>query len=72
MEELLRALLGGEGDELDRWLAVAGLVAARVAPLTVFAPWLTLRRTPPVLRAALVVALTGALAPLAFPVSTLP
>ena len=66
MEELLRALLGGEGDELDRWLAVAGLVAARVAPLTVFAPWLTLRRTPPVLRAALVVALTGALAPLAF------
>jgi type III secretory pathway component EscT len=50
---------------LDRWLLLGVLVAARIAPLTVLAPWLTLRQTPPFLRGALILALTVALAPLA-------
>lgn len=65
MEALLR-LLGGE-EALREILAVGGLVAARVGPLTVLAPWLSLRRTPPMVRAALVLALTAALTPLALP-----
>ena len=64
MESLLRALLGNEA-ALQQVLAIGGLVAARVAPLTVFAPWLSLKTTPPVLRAALVLALTAAFTPLA-------
>jgi len=63
MQALLDAL--GGPDAVERWLLVGALVAARVAPLTVFAPWLTLRKTPPILRAGIVVALTLALAPLA-------
>lgn len=50
---------------LDRWLLLGVLVAARIAPLTVLAPWLTLRQTPPFLRGALILGLTVALAPLA-------
>ncbi len=65
MEALLR-LLGGEAAATE-WLAVGGLVAARVGPLTVLAPWLSLKRTPPVIRGALVLALTLALTPLALP-----
>lgn len=60
MEELLQRL----GVE-DGVVAVGALVAARVAPLTILAPWLTLRRTPPIVRSALVLALTVALTPLA-------
>ncbi len=60
MEELL-ARLGVH----DGTLAVGALVAARVAPLTVLAPWLTLRRTPPILRSSVILALTVALTPLA-------
>jgi type III secretory pathway component EscT len=60
----LVAELGGE-DAILRWLVVGALVAARVAPLTIFAPWLALRSTPPVLRAALIVALTVSLTPIA-------
>ena len=65
MEALLR-LLGGEA-AVSEVLAVGGLVAARVGPLTVLAPWLSLKRTPPLVRAALVLALTLALTPLALP-----
>ncbi len=50
---------------LDRWLVLGLLVAARVAPLTVLAPWLTMRQSPPFLRGALILGLTVALAPLA-------
>ena len=65
MEALLR-LLGGEA-AVTETLAVGGLVAARVGPLTVLAPWLSLRRTPAMIRAAIVLALTAALTPLALP-----
>ncbi|MEM9067390.1 MAG: flagellar biosynthetic protein FliR [Myxococcota bacterium] len=60
MEELLTRLGVGQTT-----LTVGALVAARIAPLTVFAPWLTLRRTPPIIRGSLIVALTVALTPLA-------
>lgn len=50
---------------LDGWLVVGVLVAARVAPLTVLVPWMTLQGSPALVRAALVLALTAALAPLA-------
>lgn len=63
MEELLRRL--GGGLDLEELLVVGALVAARVAPLTVFAPWLTLRKTPALIRGSLILALTVALAPLA-------
>ncbi len=53
------------GSDADTMLSVGALVAARVAPLTVFAPWLTLRRTPPIVRATLILALTVVLTPLA-------
>ncbi|MCA9600738.1 MAG: flagellar biosynthetic protein FliR [Myxococcales bacterium] len=46
-------------------LKLGVLVAARVAPLTVFAPWISLRSAPAVVRAAVILALTLALAPLA-------
>ena len=52
--------------------AAFGLVAARVAPLTVLAPWLSLKRTPPVLRAALVFALTLAFTPIAMSAAEVP
>ncbi|MCB9619369.1 MAG: flagellar biosynthetic protein FliR [Sandaracinus sp.] len=63
VEELARAL--SDEATLDRWILLGVLVAARIAPLTVVAPWLTLRRTPPFLRGALILGLTVALAPLA-------
>ncbi len=50
--------------EIERWLALGTLVAARVGPLTVILPWLALRSAPALLRAALVLTLTLALAPL--------
>lgn len=61
MERLFAWLLSES--QTDLW--TAGLVAARVAPLTIFAPWLSLKRTPPVLRATLIFALTLSFAPLA-------
>ncbi len=60
MEELFQRLGIGHGV-----LTMGALVAARVAPLTIFAPWLTLRRTPPIVRSAVVLSLTAALTPLA-------
>lgn len=60
----LVAELGGE-DAILRWIAVGVLVAARVAPLTLFAPWLALRSMPALLRTAVVLALTASLTPLA-------
>lgn len=61
----LIAYLGGP-NQIVRWLFVGVLVAARVLPLTVLAPWLALRETPAVVRSGIIVALTAALAPLAF------
>lgn len=63
MEELVRRLTSDP--ELGRTLAVGFLVAARIAPLTVLAPWLTLRDAPMTTRGAVMLALTLALAPLA-------
>lgn len=51
--------------EIETWLAIGALVAARVGPLTVLLPWLSLRSAPALLRAALILALTLAVAPLA-------
>ena len=62
LESLLRLL---RVEDPTQTLAVVGLVGARIAPLTVFAPWLTLRRTPPLVRASIIVALTVGLAPMA-------
>jgi type III secretory pathway component EscT len=58
-------LLGGE-DAVTRGLVVATLVAARVGPVAALAPWLTLRATAPIVRTAVIVALTACLAPLAY------
>lgn len=63
MERLVE-WLGGE-DAILRAVAVGALVAARVAPLTILAPWLSMRAAPAVLRTGLILALTVALAPLA-------
>lgn len=63
VEDLL-ALLGGP-DRVTRVLAISGLVAARIGPLTVLAPWIALRAAPATVRAALILALTVAFAPLA-------
>jgi type III secretory pathway component EscT len=53
------------GEEVTRALGVALLVAARVAPVTVLAPWLALRPAPAAVRGAVILALTVALTPLA-------
>lgn len=63
MERLVE-WLGGE-DAIVRAIVVGALVAARVAPLTLLAPWLALRAAPAVLRTAIMLALTVALVPLA-------
>lgn len=63
MERLVE-WLGGE-DAIVRAISVGALVAARVAPLTILAPWLSMRATPPVLRAAIILGLTAVLVPLA-------
>lgn len=49
--------------ELERGVPVALLVALRLAPLTIFAPWIALRGSPPLLRAALLCVLTAAFLP---------
>lgn len=56
--------LGGP-DQVTRVLAAGGLVAARVGPLTVLAPWIALRSAPATVRSALILALTVAFVPLA-------
>jgi type III secretory pathway component EscT len=71
MAELLRTLLSDPAH--GRTLAIAALVAARLAPLTLIAPWIALRQSPAVLRAALLFGLTAALVPIAEPhVAALP
>lgn len=62
----LRAGASLEDPGLQQILVVGSLVAARVAPLTVVAPWLLLRKSPALLRATLILALTLVMAPLAF------
>lgn len=62
--EALIAWLGGD-ERVARVLVVGLLVAARVAPLALLAPWLSMRQAPTVLRTAVVLALTAALTPLA-------
>lgn len=69
-------------DSLSAWLSdqeaishalgVGALVAARIAPLTLFAPWFSLRRMPTLVRSTLVLALTVAFAPLAVHHTTVP
>jgi type III secretory pathway component EscT len=61
--ELVEAIRSGAFDDA---LAKGALVAARLAPLTVVAPWIALRDAAASVRAALVLLLTLALAPLAF------
>jgi type III secretory pathway component EscT len=63
MQELL-ALLGGES-VVVRHLAVGALVAARLVPLALFAPFFALRASPTLLRTAVALALSVALEPLA-------
>jgi type III secretory pathway component EscT len=59
--------------ELERYIALGALVAARVGPLTVLLPWLALRAAPALLRTALILALTLAVAPMtADAIETLP
>jgi type III secretory pathway component EscT len=48
-----------------RWVGIGLLVAVRLAPLTLIAPWIALRQSPAVLRAALLLGLTVALVPIA-------
>lgn len=62
MPQSVEALLFG--GNLHQVLAIGLLVAARIAPLTVAAPWLLLRRSPGSLRAALILVLTLSFAPL--------
>lgn len=62
--ESLVAWLGGE-DAILRSLGVGLLVAARIGPVAVLAPWLAMRATPAVVRSAVTLALTVALAPIA-------
>lgn len=62
MEKLLALLL--ETDDIDRYLAVAGLVGARVSPLLLLAPWLSFKATPTFVRTALTVAFTVVYTPL--------
>ncbi len=73
--EALLEWLGGP-ERVTRVLAVAGLVAARVGPLTVLAPWIALRSAPATVRSALILALTVAFVPLALetapPIDTTP
>lgn len=64
MTPVLLQWLGGE-DAVERTIGVALLVAARVAPLTILAPWLALRGTPPLLRTALLLSLSVAMTPIA-------
>lgn len=63
LEALLEALRAGA---LEETLAKGALVAARIAPLAVVAPWIALREAAAVVRAALVLLCTVAVAPLAF------
>jgi type III secretory pathway component EscT len=51
--------------DVTRALALGLLVALRVAPTAILAPWLALRRTPGVVRAAVILALTVTFTPLA-------
>ena len=61
---LLLALLGGEA-AVARHLAVGVLVAARIVPLVLLAPFLVTRAAPTLLRTSVALALTVALEPLA-------
>lgn len=63
MAELVRTLLTDPA--WARWLGLGLLVAVRLAPLTLIAPWIALRQSPAVLRAALLLGLTVALVPIA-------
>jgi len=70
----MRTLLDlvGRLDPSGRILSVALLVAARLAPMTVLTPWIALRGTPVLLRAALLVGLTVAMTPVVLPSAPAP
>ena len=63
VEQLINAL-GGQG-EVAKTLGAATLVAGRVAPLTVLAPWIAMRAAPAMVRAAIILGLTIAFTPIA-------
>lgn len=63
MAELFRTLLTDPA--WARTIALGLLVAVRLAPLTLIAPWIALRQTPAPLRAGLLVMLTLVLTPIA-------
>ena len=65
----LIAAIGGEA-QITHTLAVAVLVAARVGPLTVLAPWLALRSAPAMVRAAIILVFTVAFTPIALETMT--
>jgi type III secretory pathway component EscT len=65
MEAILE-WLGGE-DRIARAIAVGVLVAARVMPLAILAPWLGLRGAPAMIRTIVALALAIALIPIALP-----
>lgn len=62
MPHALIDALGGT-EAVSRAMRVGVLVAARLAPVAVLAPWLAMRATPPWARAAITLTLTVALAP---------
>ena len=64
MNDLVSLAIAALGEaELARGVPVALLVALRLAPLSIFAPWIALRGSPPLLRAALLFVLTATLLP---------
>jgi type III secretory pathway component EscT len=66
--ERLSELFGGE-DAITRLLLVGTLVAARVAPLTVLAPFFALKSAPVLVRTAITLALTVSFVPVALEVT---
>ena len=66
----LVASLGGEA-QAAKMLAVGALVAARVAPLTVLAPWIALRSAPAMVRSAIILVFTVAFTPIALRTMTI-
>ncbi len=65
----LTSLFSGQPARMEI-LSAALLVAARILPLTLLAPWLAMRDSPWILRAALVFGLTACVAPLALASAT--
>src|SRR5215813_12440819 len=63
-EQIIKAL-GGDA-AVSRVLLLGSLVAARVVPLTVLAPWIAFKAAPAPVRASVILALTIAMSSIAF------